>query len=221
LLYVAVAKAPNQWNHGYLSDCIVYEISRDGHVAGMANLPRMVHGRQHVTIPGGLLWRCEKGAMVMLAPEMDGTGFFGMPGGPDMISRVAWYRQFPKPESKGWLTADKVRDVVAFDSTHAYRAVAGGYVARKEEKIYRFPLSIVDLASGVEHSATLVVPYKGELKLPTQNVSQTADSTHADGPYLLGVTQLHVDRNGLEVTIGMEGTSAGVSFDLKAAGLAE
>jgi hypothetical protein len=212
-IFLAVAKGPNAWNYGYLSECIAYELSGSGRVLTMANLPRIVRGYQYSTASGGLVWGCEKGAIVRLESAHSQWGGMG-PGGPDLLCTIAWYRQFAAPELDGWLTADKVRDVVAFDSARAYRAVAGGYVAKKEEMIYRFPLSVVDLAGGAEATAILVVPYKGTLSLPTQNFSTLALQTHAHGPYLLGVTQLNVEGEQLEVTLGMEKTSVGVTFDL-------
>lgn len=215
-IFVAIAKGPNKWNWGYLSDCIVYDLSAQGHVEEMVNLPRMVNGAQVSIVSDGLVWGCQKGAIVKLAVPSDLSWGMG-PGGPDLICKIDWYRQFPGVKLDGWLTAEKVGDVMTFDASHAFRAVSGGYVAKKDEKIYRFPVSVVDLKEGIESAAMLAVPFKGELRLPETNAATFDGKTAARGPYLLGVTQLHIENSVLEVTLGVEGSSAGVSFDLKAA----
>jgi hypothetical protein len=215
-IFVAIAKGPNSWNWGYLSDCIVYDLSAEGSVEEMVSLPRMVDGAEFSMVPDGLVWGCHKGALVKLGVSNERQWGMG-PGGPDLLCAIDWYRQFPEMKLDGWLTAGKVRDVIAFDAGHAFRAVAGGYVAKKDEKIYRFPVSVVDLKEGIESAAVLAVPFKGKLKLPETNVSTFGDKTAAMGPYLLGVTQLHVANNVLEVTLGVEGSSTGVSFDVKSA----
>jgi hypothetical protein len=213
-IFVAVAKGPNAWNWGYLSECVVYGLSSSGEVLGMATLPRMVKGGQFAVSAGGLVWGCEKGALVRLAAPPARAGFG--PGGADCILGIDWYRQYPPGKTDGWLTADKAGDVIAFDDARAYRAVSGGYVAAKEDRVYRFPLSVVDLKTGSESMATLAVPFNGDLPLPKTNFSTTGGTVHADGPYLMGVTLMHVDGRVLEVTVGVEGSAVGLIFDAEA-----
>ena len=141
--------------------------------------------------------------------------FFGGPGGPDLISRVSWYRQYAEPECKAWFKSGKGGDSTAFGSRYAFRGGAGGFIADKKTKLYSFPISIVDLSSGVDRTALLQVPFEGEFPLPTENVSTVEDTTEAMGPYLLAVTYLQLDGERLEIVLGQKGSAIGLTFDVK------
>jgi hypothetical protein len=216
-IFVAVAKGPSSPYWGYLSDCIVYEISPEGRVEGMVNLPRMVNGRQFRVVGDGVIWACQQDALAKLAMDTSsGLRFYGGPGGSDLISRVAWYRQYAVPERKAWFKSGKLGDSIAFGARYAFRATGGGFIADKRTKIYSFPISIIDLTTGVDRTAILHVPFEGEFPLPTENVSRTEDATEAMGPYLLGVSYLRVDGEQLEIVLGRKGSAVGLAFDVKA-----
>jgi hypothetical protein len=91
-------------------------------------------------------------------------------------------------------------------------------VLRKDDGIYRFLLSAVDLPTGTERNFTLEVPFKGQLPVPKSNYSHTTtkggeDRWNCSGPHVLAVTQLRADKNLLRITLGMESWSATVEFD--------
>ena len=93
-------------------------------------------------------------------------------------------------------------------------AAGGGFIADRKTKVYSFPISIIDLSTYVDQTAILHVPFEGEFKLPEQNVSRFEETTEAMGPYLAGVTDLHVDGDLLELVVGIEKSAVAVAFDL-------
>jgi hypothetical protein len=215
-IFVVVAKGPSSRYWGYLSDCIAYELSASGGVEGMVNLPRMVNGRQFGVVLDGVVWSCQQDALARLALDASSElRFFGGPGGPDLISRVSWYRQHAEPERKAWFKSGKGGDSTAFGNRYAFRGGAGGFIADKKTKVYSFPISIVDLSSGADRTGLLQVPFEGEFPLPTQNVSTVEDTTQAMGPYLLAVTYLQLDGEQLEIVLGRKGSAVGLVFDVK------
>jgi hypothetical protein len=211
-IFVAVAKGPNDWNHGYLAECVVYEIDARLGVVAMTTLPRMVHGRQFGVNSGAALWACQKGGMARLKAcgQQPGQG----PGSPDLLCDVEWYRQISAATpAKTWLTADPADDVTAFGETHAYRTIGGGYVVDKARREYSFPIAIIDTKTGLDRTATLRVPFQGDLPLPTSNFESDADRVSVRGAYVLGLTRLRVHGQLLEIVVGMEDGAEAIMFD--------
>jgi outer membrane protein assembly factor BamB len=213
-IFVAVARAPAGTWSGYLSDCVVYELDGRSKPLGIVTLPRMVMGGTWVNAGDGVVWACPQGAMVRLAAsdERQRLNRSG-PGSSDLIASVEWYRQFRSSRPAAWLTADKAGDAVAFTPRHAYLMAAGGYVLRKDEAAYHFPLTVVDLKTGLSRTAVLTVPLAGPVP-PPKDCSETDDQISTWGPYLLGVTHLEVHDTTLRVCMGMENKATGVEFDL-------
>lgn len=108
---------------------------------------------------------------------------------------------------------------MTFSASHAICVSAGGYVSTQEDNVYHFPLSAVNLETGLDRPLLLSVPFEGSIELPQTNLSRTHGPdgcvmVHVVGPYLLAVTQLRIEGTRLLVTLGMEGTSSIVEFDL-------
>jgi ankyrin repeat protein len=127
-------------------------------------------------------------------------------------------RRVAQAPPHAWLVADRAGDPVAFGKTHAFCLPSGGYVWRRGDSVYHFPLSAVDLQTGSEQRCVLHVPFKRKLPAPTTNfssrTSRTGQAIRARGPYLLAVTHLRLDSNTLQITLGMEKWSATAHFDL-------
>jgi hypothetical protein len=214
-IFVAVAKGPASWNWGYLSDCIVYELNARGNVVGMACVPRMINGSQFSITPSGVLWGCQRGAMIKLVVAPEEEAGFGMgPGGPDLVCDVRWYRQFNAPVPEAWFTAGKAADAMAAGPTIVFRTLAGGYIADKTRGVYRFPIAVIDSATGADRTAVLAVPFDGELPPPKSNFTGAGDRISSHGPYLLGITRLRLVDDVLDVTPGTEDAAVGMRFDV-------
>jgi hypothetical protein len=220
-VFVAVAKGPARFAE-YLSECVVYEVSARGTPVGVVTLPRMVRGGQAVVHNGGVVWACQGGGFVRLAPSAERDHGFG-PGGPDHLCDVEWYRGLRPARPKAWLTADPAGDPVAFGPGWAVRARSGGHVPAADAGEYRFPLGLMDLATGTARDLELRVPFTGRVPEPTTNFSRSSgaggkDEWHALGPYLLGVTGLAADGDRLRVTLGMPDWARTVEFALPGPG---
>ncbi len=218
-IFLAVSKGPPGHLSGYISDCILYEFDKQGEPVSLLKLPQMVSGSQFRILKGGLAWKCQNESFFKVVPSPHRRGIGMGPGGPDLLTRMPWFRQLTPPHPDGWLVADRGGDPLAFSETYAFCLPAGGYVGHQNKSTYHFPLAALDLEAGVEHALLLHAPFKGELPRPKTDYSQTqsADSrqvVHTFGPYVLGVTGLRVDSKALEITLGMENWSAVLTFDL-------
>jgi hypothetical protein len=219
-LFVAVSRAPAGPFSGYLGDCVLYEISDFGDVQSMVTLPRTVRGSQFRVLPDGVAWACQKEGLVRIPVSSDRVGLGFGPGGPDLITPIKWYRQFTAPERKAALSADKAGDPWALTDKFAYLVPGGGYVEDFEKPIYEFPITRVDLATGVERLFTLNVPYRGKLPEPTANFGTVPlpggkRGVQARGPYLLAVTWLDAEDHTISAMLGMENWTAALTFDLR------
>jgi hypothetical protein len=227
-VFVAVSKCDPKVG-GYLSDCVVYEIGDDGKPMAMVNMPRTVIGHSFRILPDGLLWQCERGAFAKLAPSGRSRGIGMGPFGAksDCIGRLAWYLQ---PEGKAgsgdardgaaepWFSAAKAGDPSAFNRDTCFRLPEGGYVTRKGDKVYRFPVSRIRLPGGAAKTMTLVVPFSGRFRLPTTNYSGGATRMRSFKPHLLAVTGLAFQGKDLVIRLGGVKTSVGLHFKLSELG---
>ena len=118
-----------------------------------------------------------------------------------------------------WLSADRATSQVGFLERTAYSPAGGGYVTTASEAVYRFPLAMSALETGMAQELTLEVPYRGKLPTPRTNYREQTEpdgrkSLHTWGPYVLGLTGVRVQSRTLELTVGMERWAARLEFDL-------
>lgn len=218
-IFVAVIKGPARGYSGYLSECIVYELNNRGAPVSMAKVPQIINGSPFGRTKDGIVWNTHNDGFINISPALRAPhiGMFG--GGPDLTTRVAWSRQWTPPRRSAWLVAKRAGNPVAFSETHAFWMPGGGFISKKEEHIYRFPISAVDLKTGLDRMLTLTVPFEGSVPIPKRSYRPTTRSGGARGlhtfePYLLALTHMRVVGAHLEVTLGMEKWSATVTFDL-------
>jgi hypothetical protein len=218
-IFVAASRTRATRYADYLAQGTVYELDETGSFLSTANLPRLVQGERFHALPDGLVWACQQDALVKLAPSKH-RGFIGMgPGGPDLITRIVWYRQMETDEPDAWLRSDKAGDPIAFTEKWAFRPLIGGYVLDESKPVYYFPISVIDLRTGLDRTMTLHVPFEGKLPKPTTNYSgfnrpSGKSGIHTMGPYIMAITQLRVEGKTLRVTLAMEKWSAVADFDV-------
>jgi len=174
----------------------------------------MVIGDQSSVGDDGIVWSCQGGGIVKIAPYNDQWAGIG-PGSPDLITHIDWYREFRPAHQTGWLTTEKANDAIALSNDFAISAIDGGYVIKKEDKAFRFPLRLIDLKTGTDRTATVVVPLNSAVPEPKQNYSGGADQFHTFGPYLLGITEIQMQPDHrVQITFGMDHSVSRVRFDL-------
>jgi hypothetical protein len=218
-IFIAVAKGPLRWGE-YLSDCVVYELGSDGKPVAMVNLPRMIKGGQYQVQKDGVVWVCQGGAFVKVGiSRQRGRGIGFGPGGPDLLCRLDWYRHLTQQEHESWLTSDPAGAPLTFGKEFAFSVSSGGYITKSDAGIYNFPLSMIDLKTGIEQSLELHVPYTGKMPEPKSNFSNSRTKEGTDqfktmGPYVLAITWLQVEGNRLRVTVGMQNGARTLDFDI-------
>ena len=214
-MFVAVAKArKGPWKEE-LAHCVVYEISLRGAAAeieAMTPVPRMVGDWPCKTLSGGLLWGCERGALLRLGCyEHDFSRGFVM-SGDDMLCRVQWYRELYMGLKPSWFVADPPDRVACFSQERLFRASAA-FITKQAEPIYCFLISVVDLSTGLDHDLTLSIPYDGHLPKPKYG-SFTPSSMHTNEPYLLWVSDLRIDGRTLRIVMSTDKDKTALDFDL-------
>ncbi len=168
----------------------------------------------------GIVWACEGGAFAKVEVSRHRDIGIGMgPGGPDLLCRIDWYRHLSPEEPDAWLMAAPAGDPLAFGEEFAFRVCAGGYVKEPEAGVYHFPLSLIDLKTGVDRTLVLRVPFKGKLPKPETNFSHSQSSGGKNrwrtlGPHILAITWLQVEGKRLRVTLGMEQWTRSVEFEI-------
>lgn len=206
-LFVAVAYDVNEEEGGYLSHAWVYEVNDVGRPVAVLPMPRMVRGgfrRGEEAV-----WVCAGGGIGATAPsfQRESHGMGG--GGTDHVGRLAWYRQpasFEPPET-AWLRTGRNGEYRVIDGDRMFLVPAGAWLVSKEEKVFRFPVRRLDLATGAEEDLVVEVPFTGEVPPPTggsYSCSRDADGTErwtTGGPYFLAITGLSAEPDRIAVDL--------------------
>ena len=91
----------------------------------MTPVPRMIEGWPCKTLSGGLVWGCDRGAMLRLGCyEHDFSHGFVM-SGDDMLCRVQWYRELYMGLKPSWFVADPPDRVACFSHERLFRRQCG------------------------------------------------------------------------------------------------
>ena len=211
-VFVAVSEASGDYG-GYLADCRVYEIDENGKPIAVINMPRMVTGSQFYSRDGGVLWRCDEGAVAKLMPSRQSRGIGMGPGGSDCLARLAWYTQPAADPSRydtmnepspHWLSWSKASDPVAFDGDVMYRLPSGGYIHQAADREMVLPISRCALPADTVESISLRILFTGEAEKPSTNYRGSADSIFSFRPLYMSIVDLAVTSGRLAVTVASE-----------------
>jgi hypothetical protein len=220
-IFVALAKSGSASFGGYLADCIVYEINESGKPVAIVKMPRMLIGEDYQIDARGVTWRCEHGALARLTPSHQ-TRHIGMgPGGSDCIARLEWYRELSSAGDDGgvglrqnaWLKTGTAGDVSAFTEAALYSLPVGAWVENQNEHLIHFPLTRMDLKSGMSREFDLKVVSAGTISKPQSNYSSSGGTYSTHGAYFAAITGLAVHGAELWVTVGWEDGAAILVFD--------
>ena len=214
-IFVAVSKSTADDWPDYLSDCVIYELNEKGTPISMVKVPQLVDGGQFKVLKDGLVWAGQNESFLKLVPSQGFQGLGMGPGGPDLISRLAWFHQTNWTPPQAWLTSDRAADPVAFNQADVFFLPGGGYIVDRDDHEYKFPITMLDLATGLERDLVLNVPFEGTIPVPDTNYSGSEEGFHKMGSYILAVTDLSAADESLDVTIGMENWSRTFKFSLE------
>jgi len=126
----------------------VYEITAQGQVLAVVQLPRLPRPGGARAATGGVLFVCEGDAIARVEPSG------GVRHG---VGRLAWYRE-PPPGTQ--------RPVLAVGDRYAYACDGGEIVATDTGPLFRCPIVRTELATGVERELTLEVPCLPGIEAP-------------------------------------------------------
>lgn len=221
-IFVAVTRSPAREWAGYLSDCLLYEFGDGGEPVSMGTLPQVVNGSQFCVRGGDVIWKCQNETFVRVSAARSAPMMSMGPGGSDCVFNLAWARRIEYEDPKAWFVAGNGSDSTAFGENYAYCLPDGGYVLRRTNTLYSFPIAAVDLSTGIETILTLNVPFKGSFPLPTSN---TSTDTMADGSksvralssHLLSIIRLTARGRTLEITLASETQTAVLDFGAETA----
>ncbi|MCY3001105.1 MAG: hypothetical protein NTV21_04810 [Planctomycetota bacterium] len=210
LLVVATTAPRDEWPD-QREQAWLYEISEYGQVVSVAALPRRPRSSSCTSFDDRVVVSCTKGAFACFAGTRVDYGDF--PGsGHDALAKIAWFREFDAPPTKAWLASDPANRAAAFSPELVVQALDGGRIERQDEKVLRFPLLLLDPATGNSREAELRVPFDGEITRPDTNVSSDGTTTRTWGPRGLGVTGLATADGRLQVTLANEKEPWTVTF---------
>ena len=205
-IFVGVSKGPVGPYSGYLSDCVVYELNEKGTPIAIIRLPEMIEGSAFCVMNDGIIWKCQNQAMVNIGLSEGRADFVSGPGSTDGIGKIEWYRQLDAKKQKAWLVSGWMNIPIAFGKS-AFRLPAGGYITRRSDSTFHFPLAIIDLKTGLERDVTLEVPFSGDVPDPETNfcseVQRNGETSWSTlGPYLLTISEMWL--MGDRLRIGLE-----------------
>jgi len=219
-LYIAVARSRADGDRSayssFLQDCIVYELNAAGEVVGILNMPRMVTGSAAQSVEGGVVWACQNNAIVRLSGSGAATSSGRcMPGGPDMLIRADWYREYSAAAPCEWLTTGKAGNPLALGTKRGFQVLAGGYARAAEKRVFLLPVATFKYVDGTMENLLLRMPMAEEIEFPKTDAIIIEDNIcRAFGPYLLGVTGLRLEGDRLAIIVGMEERAAELVFEL-------
>ena len=220
-IFVAVTRGPAREWAGYLSDCLLYEFGDGGNPVSMGTLPQAVEGSQYCVRGSDIIWKCQNETFARVSPARSAPMMSMGPGGSDCTLNLIWLRRVQYENPKSWFTAGKGGDPAAFGENFAYCVPAGGYVLRKTNSLYSFPIAAIDLSTGVVSNLALNVPFTGPFPVPDSNVGTETDVdgtklTRAINWHLLAISRLATRGSSLEITLATEKqTSTTLAFDVE------
>ncbi len=218
-MFVAVSEGEGSFA-GYLSECMIYEITDEGKPIALVRMPRMVMGSQSFIRDGVVIWQCEHGAFAEMRPSAQSSGI-GMGGhGTDCIANLS---RFIQPcdtsgvEDEGnrgttnWLAWANANDPACLLGDTYCRLSGEPYIRVKGEPSVRFPLAAIPL-NGMPLELTLVIPFTGEPRLPSSNYSSSGSSTRSFCPLYMNVIDLEKHDGELAITVSVQDGETAILF---------
>lgn len=216
-IFVAVSKQPKVALGGYLGESIIYELSDDGKVISTTNLPRLVKGSNFRIDETGVVWKCQANQLVRLKASGESGHFGGGPGGFDCQTSVPWVRTISTQSGRNevWLSAGTACDSTVMLKRFAVSVTRGGFINKKGDALYQFPISVTDLQSGAQKNLLLKVPFSDAISAPRQNYSSNGDSYQTRGPYKLAITSFSLTDDRLQIVLGSRGAAQNLEFEFQ------
>jgi len=213
--FVAVSKGRKADFPEQVADCSTYELDDNGQINATTRLPQMVVGGPSASLPGSVLWTCDRGSLVRiggLRPDFS-RGFMHGFGTDGALCHVEWYREIPVRASDISFSSDGEPEVGCFAENLLLRTTVGGYVHRNDQHMLRFPITAIKLSDGSNRQLTVHLPFEGTIPQPKSGYFSAPGYLHAERSYPIAITSLTVNRDRLRVVIGKDPTDKGTAYD--------
>jgi hypothetical protein len=179
----------------------------------------MPNGSVHQITDDGIVWKCDNSTFIKVAPATKAPVVQMGGGSSDGISRISWLRRIKTKIPEAWLVIKRSRDITAFNSSHAFCITADSYVKKSGDRTYHFPVSIIELNTGMTHDMALSVSVSEPVQPPSSNYSTQALS---DGSvqYIthwhrgLNVRRILLHDTVIEFIFGLGNKASSATFDL-------
>ncbi len=216
ILVVAELAPRDPWA-AQLAQHYVYEIDSEGKPCAVVTLPRAALGWVAQTLDDRAVFACAHGAWACVAStENRGESGMGSPGSSlDIVAGLVWYRE-PVPRSrKSWMSCDPDGDPVALGPSAGLRTAGGGWIEKRGDTLFHFPLSLLDPSDGSAREIELRVPFEGSMSMPSTNYRGDANSLHTWGWRGLALTKLELAADRLLVWLANSKQVWKLEFDAR------
>ncbi len=201
----------------YCAQFFAYEIDELGEPCAAVALPRGVLGWTACSDGDHVVAACDHGAWISIgsasSPDDIGGGFPG--SGPDRVGQVRWYREPVPAQHAAWMECDPAGDPISLDARLGVRCAGGGRIEKPGERLFHFPLWLVDPRDGGVREVDLRVPFEGEMSAPTTNYQSDGKTMHTWGARGLGLTRLQLDGDRLLVWLANSKQVWKLEFDAR------
>ena len=216
-IFVAVSKQPKTTLGGYLGESIVYELNDGGKVISTTNLPRLVNGSNFRVDETGVIWKCQGDQLVRLEASDDSVRIGMGPGGFDCQTSVPWVRTISGKcgRSNVWLSAGTACRSTVMLKRFLVSVIEGGFIKKKGDTVYQFPISVTDLQGGGQKDLLVKVPFSTPISAPLQNYKRTHDRYQTSGAYKLAITSFSLSDDRLQVVLGSRETAHNLEFEFQ------
>ncbi|MBT5020510.1 MAG: hypothetical protein HON04_17400 [Planctomicrobium sp.] len=185
-IFVITSRSEDRAWPGYLADCVVYEIDKEGKVLGRSILPDFVRGNSYQVQTNSVFWKLTGEVMLNLIP--------GMGSWLNHRCKVTFEsRRLPTSEKKkAWMRQGRLYDFSLFHNNEMLRLQQGGYLETSEDNEFKIPLTIVNLSNHSVRNLTLKIPFEGDVYPPGNNYSKTGNewTVYSEFMYMLKSVEL-------------------------------
>ena len=213
---VVVGLVPRDSFGEHLTQCFAYELSASGRPVSVVALPRAPLGWAAVAQGDRAVFACQQGAFACVSSSRnDGAIGMGMGSAPDATGRLAWYCEPAPARHPAWMRCDPAGDPVALDAQLGVRCASGGWIEKQGDKLFHFPLWLVDPREGTTREVELRVPFEGEMAAPGSNYRSDGQTIETWGARGLGITKLELAGDRLIVWLGNTKQAWQLEFDAR------
>lgn len=194
----------------------IYGIGEDGSITEALPTPSLGHLGAGVSFGDRVVVLSQYGEILCLAKSSyKASQYFGHSAAPYFC--FAWRREFrSSPPAARFVLESSYRPSSSLSRELAVLLGAWGRIESEDEQIARFPLSLVDPATGNARTAELVVPFYGSITPLDPELEFDGSIIDSGRAQWLGVTGVYVGHGRLRLTlsngIGADGWT--VSFAL-------